>query len=62
MRRRLATVFRTVVAPSFARCHCGAQLVGRRCWHWHERDGSPAYGCRLCTFSHAQINPAQAAD
>lgn len=60
--RKPAIVFITCVAPSFARCRCGASLAGLRCWRWRERDGSYGFGCpTTCMFPDYRITAAERA-
>jgi hypothetical protein len=47
-------LFKVVIGPPFARCACGMELAGRKCWRWFER-GQDRYGCRMCMFVHANI-------
>jgi hypothetical protein len=59
--RRGVVTFITCVAPSFARCRCGADLAGLRAWRWRNPDGTCGYGCQLCLFPAHAINAAKSA-
>lgn len=62
MRARRDTIaFLTCVAPSFARCRCGADLAGLRAWRWRNPDGTCGYGCSTCLFPDHRITAASTA-